>query len=213
MDLRVGKDQTLVQILPEKAILIPEFGLLVISDVHLGKDVHFRNSGIPVPPQVGDRIFTDLNILLSKYTFHTVLFLGDLFHSVKNSSFDTFASWIDTWSNSVSFKLVLGNHDIYHVDDYRVIGLESMPHFKAGSILFEHQPGEVHNDFYHISGHIHPAVRLRGKGKQSLKLPCFWFSRQFAVLPAFGHFTGTFIIEPAKSDRIYVVADGLVSAF
>lgn len=213
MELRLGNDQTLVHILPEKALLIPDFGLLVISDVHLGKDVHFRKAGIPVPPQVGDSIFAALENLLSKYTCHTVLFLGDLFHSVKNNSFETFATWIDQWNNTVSFKLILGNHDLYHTVEYEAIGLEPMPNYVAGSLMFEHHPRKDLNDFYHISGHIHPAVRLRGKGKQSLKLPCFWFSSQFAVLPAFGHFTGTAVIEPDKSDRIFVVADGVISAF
>jgi DNA ligase-associated metallophosphoesterase len=213
MELRIGNEQTLVQVLPEKAMLIPEYGMLVISDLHLGKDIHFRNSGIPIPSQVGEKTFSALDDLLTKYTCHTILFLGDLFHSIKNKSFETFASWIDKWKDVRSFKLILGNHDMYPAADYERIGLQILSHYKLGSLLFEHQPRTITNDYYHISGHIHPAVRLKGKGKQSMKLPCFWFTNQFAILPAFGHFTGTYVINPSKNDRIFVIADGLISAF
>ncbi len=208
MELRIGNDQTLVQVLPEKAMLIPEYGLLVVSDIHLGKDIHFRSYGIPIPSQVGDKTFSALDDLLTKYTFNTVLFLGDLFHSLKNKSFETFASWIEKWDDAASFKLILGNHDMYPTADYEGIGLQSLSQYTAGSLLFEHQHRAVTDDFYHISGHIHPAVRLKGKGKQSMKLPCFWFSSQFAILPAFGHFTGTYVIDHGKEDRIFVVDDG-----
>jgi metallophosphoesterase superfamily enzyme len=57
-----------------------------------------------------------------------------------------------------------------------------------------------------LSGHIHPCVRLSGKARNSMTLPCFWFAEKFGVLPAFGDFTGTYRVVPKKGDQVYVCA-------
>jgi metallophosphoesterase superfamily enzyme len=58
-----------------------------------------------------------------------------------------------------------------------------------------------------MAGHLHPAVRLAGRGGQSLALPCFYFGHAYAVLPAFGDFTGTALVSPRPGERVVVVAD------
>jgi metallophosphoesterase superfamily enzyme len=63
---------------------------------------------------------------------------------------------------------------------------------------------------YNFAGHIHPGVSLRGKGRQALTLPCFYFGTNQAYLPAFGKFTGLARITPCKDDRVYVVAEDKV---
>lgn len=61
-----------------------------------------------------------------------------------------------------------------------------------------------------LGGHIHPYVALSGKGKQSERLPCFWQRADCLVLPAFGTFTGSYTISPAKEDRVFAVAHDTV---
>jgi uncharacterized protein len=60
---------------------------------------------------------------------------------------------------------------------------------------------------YNLAGHIHPGVSLRGKGRQSLTLPCFYFGRHQALLPAFGVFTGLARIKPVKEDKVFVIVE------
>ena len=36
----------------------------------------------------------------------------------------------------------------------------------------------VEADKYAFSGHVHPGITIRGKGKQSLRFPCFYFAKQ-----------------------------------
>jgi uncharacterized protein len=43
-----------------------------------------------------------------------------------------------------------------------------------------------------------------------MRLPCFWFGKYVAVLPAFGSFTGTYTVLPKQGDRVFVVADTAV---
>ena len=56
------------------------------------------------------------------------------------------------------------------------------------------------------------ARAYRVPGRQRERLPCFWFGREIAVLPAFGEFTGLADIEVTPGDQVWVVADGEVIA-
>jgi metallophosphoesterase superfamily enzyme len=79
--------------------------------------------------------------------------------------------------------------------------------------LFVHDINDLtdqDNSKYTLSGHIHPAVQLKGPGRQAMKLPCFYFGKQYGVLPAFGSFTGTHVIEPKKDDDIFIIADSKI---
>ena len=63
---------------------------------------------------------------------------------------------------------------------------------------------------YNLAGHIHPCVRLRGAGRQRLRLPCFYFGDRQGILPAFGTFTGLGDVEVQNGDRVFVIADDRV---
>ena len=52
---------------------------------------------------------------------------------------------------------------------------------------------------------MHPACRLQGPGRDSLRLPCFVMDVQHATLPAFGEFTGGWLMEAAPGRRVYAV--------
>jgi len=67
-----------------------------------------------------------------------------------------------------------------------------------------HHP-EEREDLFTICGHIHPGIRLKGPGKQTLKLPCFHKKTHQLILPAFGEFTGSHTISPDKEDEIFVI--------
>lgn len=56
-----------------------------------------------------------------------------------------------------------------------------------------------------ISGHLHPGVVVRGVGKQAMQLPCFCFSENFLLLPAYSKFTGLFTIKPSKQDAVFLI--------
>jgi len=48
-------------------------------------------------------------------------------------------------------------------------------------------------------------VALGGNGR-ALTLPCFYFGRDYALLPAFGEFTGTAVVRPRAGERVFVLA-------
>lgn len=202
--------QTL-QLHPLKALYWVEAKTLLMADLHLGKSTHFRKNGIPVPAGVMDATIDQLMSVLLDFKPERVLFLGDLFHSVYNREWEAMAELIGQFKD-ISFFLVPGNHDILDPMVYQETGLMvTEPKLVEGPWLFTHHPQEELNpEWYNLAGHIHPGVRLSGGGKQTLRLPCFYFGKNQGILPAFGSFTGTAIIPVKKGDRVFVIAEGQV---
>ncbi len=195
-------------LLAQKAMLWKEEEMLIISDVHLGKAGHFRKNGIALPSSSNDDNLHQIDELIQKWNPKTILFLGDLFHSEKNEEWNTFKEWRQSYK-SISFKLVMGNHEIYPQTDYELLGIECYTHYHKSDILFVHDNSDVKttSDMFCISGHIHPAIRLKGKGRQSLRFPCFYKNEISMLMPAFGNLTGTYSIKPKKNDTVIATLD------
>lgn len=192
---------------PSGVIYWREESALLISDVHLGKVTHFRKFGAAVPHKAISRNFDTLqqNLLLFKPS--VICFLGDLFHSSLNREWQLFESWVR--QAKVEFILVAGNHDIISPLKYEALGITLVHELKWGPFLLTHFP-EEREGFFNLSGHIHPAVRLKGQGRQTLRLPCFFRNRRQLILPAFGAFTGSYVMEKKEEDEVYAIADASV---
>ncbi|UII30003.1 ligase-associated DNA damage response endonuclease PdeM [Fulvivirga ulvae] len=196
---------------PEKAVLWKAKGVLLISDLHLGKVNHFRRSGIAVPHSPNDQNIERLITLLQQLKPERVLFMGDLFHSHYNPEWEVFGQVLKYFP-AISFELVMGNHDI--MSDYQYVKHQLIIHKKPlemDTFMMSHEPlEEVPEGYYNFAGHIHPGVQLRGRGRQGVKLPCFYFGDKQALLPAFGEFTGLYKIKPKEGDRVFVIVDNNV---
>ena len=195
---------------PEKAIFWKEKGILIIADLHMGKAGHFRKSGIPISDLVHNKDLLTLDKLLTKWQPKEVIFLGDLFHSDHNQGWEVFKRWIKSKA-PLNFTLVLGNHDVLDSKDYYISNLTVLESLELKPFSLTHVPEETKG--YNLAGHIHPAIKLSGKGRQSLRVPCYYFGEQNALLPAFGHFTGTALIKVTKQDAIYGIAEKQVIKF
>ncbi|MBF00745.1 ligase-associated DNA damage response endonuclease PdeM [Flavobacterium coralii] len=174
--------------------------MLLISDVHLGKVSHFRKYGAAIPGQAKYKNFLKLDSVVSFFSPERICFLGDLFHSTLNNEWDLFADWIN--HTQIPVILVAGNHDIISPHKYESLGVTVCSEWQLNGFLLSHHP-EQREGLFTLCGHIHPAVLLEGMGRQFIKLPCFFRSQQQMILPAFGEFTGTYVMEPAEGDIIY----------
>jgi len=210
MDMEVEILDELFILFPQKAIFWKSQDTLLISDLHLGKINHFRKAGIPVPAKANDHNLEVLVDLIGLCHPEKIICLGDLFHSHYNAEWEVFGELVNHFS-SINFQLVQGNHDIMGRYQYSRKGIEVHDSLQIGKFLLTHHPLEtVPDGFYNIAGHLHPGVSLRGKGRQALTLPCFYFSERQAFLPAFGKFTGLAKIAPRKEDRVFIVAENKV---
>ena len=197
---------TTIHLLPQKALFLPEHSLLVLGDLHLGKAMHFRKAGIFMPAASAADDYGVLQHLMQQYQPRQVFFLGDLFHSLHNSEWLRFAAWIATYPDT-RFTLIRGNHDILDDSEYGQIGLRVVEGaLRLGDLIFAHEPmAEVPEGTINIAGHIHPGCVLRGRGRQSLTLPCFYQSGPTFLLPAFGKLTGLHVLSRYQATRVFAV--------
>jgi DNA ligase-associated metallophosphoesterase len=179
----------------------------LLADLHLGKAAHFRKEGIAVPRSVEDGDLDRLAALLLEWAPERVILLGDLFHSEYNAVWEDFGELLRQFGH-IRFELVAGNHDILPEAAYRDVPLVVYPEtLVLEPFIFSHHPlAVVPEGLYNLAGHLHPAVRLNGAGKQRERLPCFFFGERQGILPAFGSFTGAAVMRPGKNDRVFVLA-------
>ena len=173
-----------------RAVFWPAQNCILLADLHLGKTSHFQKAGIAVPKQVAVNDLQRLQTIISHFNAEKVIVVGDFFHASKNEELTLFADWKLNLP-TVQFQLVKGNHDRLSQQIYQKIQIEILPDQAIiSTIEFVHQPEHRTGQKFSISGHIHPGVRIRGKGKQTIKLPCYLINQQQLILPAFSSFTG-----------------------
>lgn len=200
-------------LLPEKAIYWQKRNTLLVADLHIGKAGHFRKHGIAVPEKVNKTNLQKLSGLLESTNTEHLIILGDLFHSDINSEWQQFIAWRKQ-NPELEVSLVIGNHDILKKQNYHAGLINLFKKMTLEPFLLIHDLNELTDPKsianYILSGHIHPAVQLKGRGRQTMKLPCFYFGKDYGVLPAFGNFTGTYVIEPKREDLVYIIADSKI---
>ena len=209
---------------PERCIFWEEERSLILSDLHFGKTGHFRKSGIAVPQTVYQEDLQRLLTLIHYFQPQQLLVVGDLFHSRENKELELFRRWRDDFAY-LHVRLIRGNHDILEDSWYEQAGIEVIPEkLRIRDFEFVHDitagstppPDAASKSYipksqisnppaYSFSGHIHPAIRINGMGRQSLRFPCFHFGEAYAILPAFGRFTGMASVRPEPRDQVFAI--------
>ena len=186
------------------AVFWKEKNTLLLADIHLGKVGHFRKSGIPVPRKAGGLFYDKIIKLKNSLNFSQIIFLGDLFHSSLNNEWFLFENWVK--KSELKIILIKGNHDIIPKLVFEQVGIKTYDDLKIEKFFFTHYPKKI-NDCFVFSGHIHPGVRLIGKGKQIMKFPCFICNKDQIILPSFGGFTGMHLPKIKKGDQVFVITN------
>lgn len=196
---------------PERSLFWEEENTLIVADLHLGKSGHFRKSGIAIPQSIYK---ADLQRLMSQlYLFKVdrLIIVGDFTHSTINKELDLFLRWRKDFS-LLHIDLVKGNHDILENNWYKEANIQfhewelSVNHFNFRHEDKRIKKKETSPGDYTFSGHLHPGITIKGQGRQSLRLPCFYFAQEHCVLPAFSRFTGTYQVKPQRGETVYAIA-------
>ncbi len=209
----------------DRTLFWEEEKALIVSDLHFGKTGHFRKSGIAVPQSVYKEDLQRLVVQIQHFQPKQLIIVGDMFHSEANRELELFLKWRSDLSH-LEMLLVKGNHDILKEEWYGRAGIKLCHStLSVNRFHFIHDIGDLagrkgsfvepsaSSPAYFFSGHIHPGIRIQGIGKQSLCFPCFYFGKEFAVLPAFSRFTGVALIEPEKGQQVFAIVDNSVIRF
>lgn len=196
-------------LLADKAMYWPAYRCLLIADAHFGKASAYRSLGQPVPQGTTTANLARLDRLLSAYACEQLIFLGDFLHgpgSQASGTLTALRAWRERYPD-LPMTLIRGNHDKRAGDPPADLRIDVVPEpLLMGPFALQHEP-DAHPSHHVLAGHIHPVYHLRGKGRQSLRLPCFQIGTQTSLLPAFGAFTGGYAVERDNDRRIFVIGD------
>ena len=180
---------TLLELLPSRALYLPETKELLICDVHLGKAEYFQQNGIPLTNNSDDNNFARIKKIVKKYSPAKLIILGDLFHS-KYSIGKTLQKQVEDLPEllGTNIELVLGNHDVgCDIKNIKIFDIKIIK-----NITYSHEPVNlVDKESLNICGHYHPKLYLKNNGDK-LSLRCFALdtNKNTLYLPAFGDLTG-----------------------
>ncbi|MGJ7575009.1 ligase-associated DNA damage response endonuclease PdeM [Variovorax sp. RB2P76] len=199
-------------LLPERALWWPAQRTLFLADLHLGKAATYRALGQPVPGGTTQENLARLDALIARHAPRQIVFLGDFLHAAQAR---TVLAAVEAWRArhaDVAMTLVRGNHDSRAGDPPAALRIDVVeePHL-MGPFACCHHP-QAHATHFVLAGHLHPACKLYGPGRDSVRLPCFVSDAQQAVLPAFGEFTGGWLMEAAPGRRFHAVGGSAVWA-
>ena len=212
-----------VQLLPDPVLWWPAQHTLCVADVHLGKAATFRALGQPVPAGTTQDNLQRLDAALQRTGARHLVLLGDLLHA-RQAHNTALLTALHVWRQrhaQVRMTLVRGNHDdragdppatldIAVVDEPWAIGpFAACHHPRDDDTHHEGAAAGAHAGFI-LAGHTHPVCRLQGRGRDTVRLPCFVHSAGQLLLPAFGAFTGGCLIGPAPGVQRYPVGGGRV---
>ncbi|RRV06807.1 ligase-associated DNA damage response endonuclease PdeM [Pseudomonas sp. v388] len=199
-------------LLADKAIYYPAHRALLIADAHFGKAAAYRKLGQPVPHGTTQVNLQRLDRLLADYDVGHLIFLGDFLHAPESHAAGTLSA-LRTWRArhaQLSITLIRGNHDKRAGDPPAELNIEVVEEpLILGPFALQHEP-DAHPSLHVLAGHVHPVYRLRGRGRQSLRLACFYLDAHVSLMPAFGEFTGGYAIEPTDRSSVYVTGDGAI---
>ena len=182
---------TSLEMLPSRALFLPQTKELLISDIHLGKGEYFQKNGIPLTNNSDEQNLLRIKEIVKKQNPNKLIILGDLFHS-KYSISETLKSKVELLAETLKIKieLIVGNHD----EGCKVKNISFLDFKRTDNFIFSHEPiGKYEDDILNICGHYHPKIYLKDS-KDKLSFRCFALNEKENILylPAFGDLTGGF---------------------
>jgi hypothetical protein len=148
MSITIQLAGTTAVLLPERALWLPGHRVLLLADLHWGKDHAFRAHGIPLPGGLLHNELQRLHDLMQRLAPDHVYLLGDLVHSragVTPEVIDDVARWRS--QTTTPMTLVRGNHDRHLPSlpaSWRMN--DSADPIALGPFLLVHDPAEIAAD-------------------------------------------------------------------
>ncbi|MGB3615728.1 MAG: ligase-associated DNA damage response endonuclease PdeM [Elainellaceae cyanobacterium] len=208
-----------LQLLPERAVYLPEQKTLLIADLHVGKSETFQRFGIPVSNQVNHTTLNRLIRLCDRLQPKQLFILGDWFHAKEGLVHEVRALWTTFLeTRRMAVELIVGNHDRHLLDDCLAAmppHVTVAPETEFAGLWLTHEPEPPPTmDSLTLCGHVHPCIRLRSS-LDTLRLPCFYWDRRskMLILPSFGEFTGGYELPLSPDITAFAIAEDQVVEF
>ena len=210
---------------PRGALYLPDFAVLVVSDLHLEKGSAAARRGRLLPPYDTAATLDLLAAVVDTHRPRVVVSLGDGFHDggAARRLPTPYRERLAALMAGREWIWIAGNHDPDApaglpgtVAEEIAVGRLRLRHEPQAGV----QPGE-------IAGHLHPGATVVRRGR-AVRRRCFATDGARLVMPAFGAFTGSLdlrdraydglfrreglVAHMLGKDRVYAVAAGRLRA-
>lgn len=169
------------------ALWLPAHRALIVADLHFEKGSAYAMRGQLLPPYDTRETLARLEKEVAATMPERLIFLGDSFHdgAAEDRLDGDDAARLAALADGRRLIWVVGNHD---ADGPRRLPGEIIDEMVLGALLLRHEP-EAGPRAGEVSGHLHPAARVAGRGGR-VRRRCFLTDGGRVVLPAFGAYAG-----------------------
>lgn len=169
------------------AVFWPARHALLVADLHFEKASWFARFGQMLPPYDSLATLADLTALVTATDAREVWCLGDSFHDAQGCERlpDAAQAMLAALTTRTRWTWITGNHDPVILDRCGGTVVEEV---EIDGLVLRHEAMPADGRF-ELSGHFHPKLRLRVRGKHVARR-CFIASTTKLILPAFGSLTG-----------------------
>jgi DNA ligase-associated metallophosphoesterase len=183
--------------LPSGALFWPTESTLIVSDLHFGKSARQgQYGGALLPPYETRETLKRLDADMALTSPAHVVCLGDSFDAPRLEYFlpKHDLEWMIRLQAGVKWTWIEGNHDPGPI----ALGGEHLAELSINHLKLRHI---ATHDTGEISGHYHPKVRLKLRGR-TISRPCFLWDQSRLILPAYGTYTGGLFCESQTLRRV-----------
>ncbi|HEX2021670.1 MAG TPA: metallophosphoesterase [Candidatus Thermoplasmatota archaeon] len=215
----------------ERALHLPEAGVLVVGDLHVGLESDLRLAGVNLPSQT-ERMRARLLDLLARTGATRLVVIGDLKHRIPYSTRQEIAELPGFFRGfPARVELVRGNHDV-DLEGLLDVEVRDASGIRVGDVGLLHghvwPSGEVMGARLVVTCHNHPAVMMVDELGHRHKEPA-WIRARFlpaareryaslppdaelVVMPAFNELTGGTAFNAPEGGRLLgpLFGNGLV---
>lgn len=169
------------------ALWLPEERTLIVADLHLEKGSAYATRGVMLPPYDSTATIAALAAAIRRHQPARVIALGDSFHDrdAENRLAPEMRAALGALQQGRDWLWITGNHD---PAISRAMGGESLDNLTLAGVILRHEP-TASEDGYEIAGHLHPAAKVRMRGR-AIRRRCFAMSARRCVMPAMGAYAG-----------------------
>ena len=179
-----GQDFVIVD---RAALYWPREKALFVADLHFEKASWYARGGQMLPPYDSTATLDRLERALDACGATSLWCLGDNFHDSEGAARldPALADRLERLSRQIALHWITGNHDSALE---RGFGGQVVEEADFRGLALRHK-AESCRSVPELSGHFHPRIRLRLRGR-TVSRPCFVACSDRLVLPAFGALTG-----------------------
>jgi uncharacterized protein len=183
------------------ALYVPDYGALLVADLHLEKGTSLAKRGVHLPPYDTRESLRQLAAVIAATSPQRLIFLGDSFHdgAARERIDDADLISLQAITSRTETVWITGNHDPKPPGD---VGGTITHSVALGPLTLRHEPRPLADGEIEISGHLHPAASVESRG-QRIRCRCFIADHRRLIMPAFGSYTGALGISSEAFDGLF----------